>query len=79
MHQAAASSSKLTYYMCVCDVVERVVSIEQQTAHTKSIEQATAKGMCISTDYELAYGAVASLVPASNSLIRRKACSYRAL
>jgi hypothetical protein len=36
---------------CVCDVVERVVSIEQQTAHIESTERATAKGMCISTDY----------------------------
>ena len=28
-----------------------MVGREQQTAHTKSTERATAKGMCISTDY----------------------------
>ena len=37
--------------MCVYGMVERVVGVEQQTAHTKSTERATAKGMCISTDY----------------------------
>ena len=36
--------------MCVW-LVERVVGREEQTAHTKSTERATAKGMCISTDY----------------------------
>ena len=28
-----------------------MVGVEQQTAHIKSTERATAKGMCISTDY----------------------------
>ena len=31
-----------------------MVGREQQTAHTKSTERATAKGMCISTDYKCA-------------------------
>ena len=39
------------YLLCVCGVVERVVGREQQTAHTKSTERATAKGVCLSTDY----------------------------
>ena len=48
MQQAAAASLLM---MCVCGMVERMVGREQQTAHTKSTERATAKGMCISTDY----------------------------